>query len=135
VLLAVNALAPGWDQPLLWFLVGGLAGLLLFRVWLMALSSLCGTLLMTYAVLLLLDRPDRFDAAAWADRRTALLNWVCGSVAAVGWLIQYFLDWRRAVRKQPRGKSKGRGERHGERRESSHEGWSWWGWGDYRRAG
>src|SRR5205085_3044818 len=48
--LAVHTFAPpAWDEPLVCFIVGGLAGLLLFRVWTMVLTSFAGTLLMSYS--------------------------------------------------------------------------------------
>src|SRR5262245_29579046 len=37
--LGVRAFAPAWNEPLVCFLVGGLVGVLLFRLWTMALTS------------------------------------------------------------------------------------------------
>jgi hypothetical protein len=47
--MAVQALAPpSWHEPLVCFLVGGLVGLFLFRVWTMMLTSFMGALWMGY---------------------------------------------------------------------------------------
>src|SRR5207244_2392923 len=74
----LHAFLPGWDEPLVCFLLGGLTALLLFRAWTMALSSLIGTLLMAYSGLCLAYRIGNVDVVALAQNRTVLLNWVCG---------------------------------------------------------
>lgn len=98
--LLVRGVAPGWDEPLLCFLGGGLVGLLLFRAWTMALTSLAGTLLMGYSLLGLIDHFGRMDAVTWAERRPVLLNSLCVAVALVGWVVQFALErWRLAHEK------------------------------------
>ncbi len=97
-LLAQEAWAPAWDQPLVCFLAGGLLGLLLFRLWLMALTSLGGTLLMVYAGLGLGGPLLRAEPAAWAGRNTRLLNWVCGGVALLGVLVQFLLTKKKKAK-------------------------------------
>jgi hypothetical protein len=92
--------APAWDEPLVSGLAGGLAGLLLFRLWTMALTSFAGTLLMAYAALCLADRFGKITVTDWADRNALLLNAVCGGVALLGLLFQCLLD-RRARRRPP----------------------------------
>src|SRR6266568_2508017 len=47
--LILHELAPASSHALVVFLVAGLIGLFLFRFWMMALTSLSGTLLMAYA--------------------------------------------------------------------------------------
>src|SRR5262245_16255718 len=49
----VHAVFPAWESPLVCFLVGGLIGILLFRVWTMALTSAAGTMIMAYSGLCL----------------------------------------------------------------------------------
>jgi len=49
-------MAPTWDEPLVSFVAGGLVGLVLFRVWMMALTSILGTLLVGYSSLCLADK-------------------------------------------------------------------------------
>ena len=51
-----HAVAPSFDEPAVCFLVGGLLGVLLYKVWVSALSSLAGTLLIAYSILGLLSR-------------------------------------------------------------------------------
>src|SRR5271154_4444889 len=65
--LLVRSILPGWDEPLIAFLTGGLIGLFLFRPWLMALTSLAGTLVMMYAGLGLLDLSGKLDAQLWVE--------------------------------------------------------------------
>src|SRR5262249_52625630 len=82
-LVLSQALAPSWGQPLMAFLVGGLAAHLLFRLWVMALTSFCGTLLMAYTGLCLADRLGKLNAVDWTEKRTVLLNWLCGGVVVL----------------------------------------------------
>ena len=93
--LLAERLTPGWDEPFVFFFVGGFLGLSLVRYWMMALSSLAGTLLMTYCGLWLLDTLGRLDAVAWSADRPRLLDWACGGVALLGLLVQFTLDRRR----------------------------------------
>ena len=51
-----HAVAPSFDEPAVCFLVGGLLGVLLYKVWVSALSSLAGTLLIAYSILGLLSK-------------------------------------------------------------------------------
>ncbi len=81
-------IAPGWNEQLACFLVGGLLGVLLFRVWIMVLTSLLGTLLMTYAALLLIHRFSGADVAGLAERNGPLFNWAVGGVALLGLIFQ-----------------------------------------------
>jgi MFS family permease len=96
--MLVHALAPLWDQPLLCFLAGGLVGLVLFRFWTMALTSFVGALFVVYSGLCLADRMDKLDSVAWAQDQGMLLNWFCGTLTLVGFVVQIFLE-RRRVRK------------------------------------
>jgi hypothetical protein len=100
--LAVHAAAPSWDQPLIVFLAGGLLALLLFRFWTMFLTSLAGTLLMAYSGLCLAGQLGKLDVVAWTGKNAAWLSWACLGVAAVGWLVQFLLERRRAERLRKR---------------------------------
>jgi hypothetical protein len=95
-LAVVHALAPAYDEPIASFVVGGLAGVLLYRMWIMTLTSLTGTLLMAYSGLSLLDRFQVADAKVWSERHAGMLNWACGAIAVVGLLLQFVLERRRA---------------------------------------
>jgi hypothetical protein len=125
-LLAIQSVAPNWDQPLLCFLGCGLASMFLFRVWMMGLTSFSGTLLLCHTGLLLGDHYGRLSAVAVSEERRVLLNWVCGGVAAVGLGLQYFFDYRRRRRQEDKDDKKERSL-------------GYWlrppGWGTYKKAG
>ena len=129
VCLVLQWLVPSWDNRLLCFLGGGLTGLLLFRVWMMALTSLTGTLMMAYFGLGLLDRLGKMDALIWTEPRANLLNWSCAGVALLGLLVQFLLE---RVRK----KLHQRHEEQAHLRQAQLEldqrfrKKSWWKWGD-----
>ncbi len=94
--LLVQVLAPSWHGPMVWFLVGGLLGVVLFRIWTMALTSLAGSVLMAYSGLCLADRLHKLQAVAWADRESLFLTWACAVVALLGVIWQYTSERRRA---------------------------------------
>jgi hypothetical protein len=94
-LALVYTMAPAWNEPIVSFLVGGLGGILLYRFWITTLTSLCGTLLIAYSSLCLLDRFKVVDALAWSGRNGPLLNWGCGAAAIMGILVQFLLERRR----------------------------------------
>jgi hypothetical protein len=134
--LVVRAVAPGWNDlqgQLICLLAGGLVSLLLFRVWVMALTSLAGTLLMGYAGLSLAETLGRFDSASWAEQNALILNIGCGTATLLGLVVQFLLDRRRRYRERyeemlweddPRFRRSRR--------------WAAWPWGDVearRRAG
>lgn len=97
VCLALQALVPTWEDRLLWFLGGGLVGLFLFRWWMMALTSLAGTLLITYSSLCLLDELGKLPALEWTERRTLLLNWLVIGGTLLGMVAQMLVE---RIRKQ-----------------------------------
>lgn len=107
-LLALHALAPSWNQPLVGFLACGLVGIFLFRVWMMALTSFTGTLLIAYSGLSLVNRSGSVDVVTWTEQGEVLLNWMCALVATLGLVTQFLLDQRRQSRKDRKnGKSSG----------------------------
>ncbi len=91
----VHALVPAWNEPLVCFLVGGLAGLVLFRFWTMALTSFAGSLLLLYFGLSLADQFGKMDAVGFAQTQTLLLNWACALVTVIGLMGQILLERRR----------------------------------------
>ena len=101
-----HTVAPAWDAPAVCFLVGGLLGVLLYRVWVTALSSLAGTLLLAYSILGLLGGFGVCDAVGWAGEQTALLNWACGAFAVLGLLAQLLLERRRLQRQREQEKAR-----------------------------
>ncbi len=96
VLLRASGLA--WNE-FVCFLAGGLVGVVLYRLWIMAVSSLVGTLLFSYAFFSLLDHLGQLDSVAWAARHGPLLNWGLGGWVVLGVLAQFVLDRRRQGKK------------------------------------
>ena len=94
-----HAVAPSFDEPAVCFLVGGLLGVLLYKLWVSALSSLAGSLLIAYSILGILSKLHLGDMVAWADQQTPLLTWACGASAVLGLLAQVLLE-RRRLRRQ-----------------------------------
>jgi hypothetical protein len=101
-LAIVHGVAPAWDEPVVSFLVGGLGGILLYRFWIMTLTSLFGTLLIAYSGLSLLDLFKALDAESWSRHNGALLNWGCGAAAVTGILVQFLLERGRKRRAKAR---------------------------------
>ncbi len=102
--LLLTELAPASGQALIVFLVAGLCGLLLFRFWIMALTSFSGSLLISYAALALLHRSGSFNVLAWSGGNAGLLNWTCGLLTVIGVAVQYLFD---------RGRGKGNDKKTG----------------------
>ncbi len=94
-LLAAQALFPTLDQPIC-FLLSGLISLFLFRLSMMALTSLAGTVLLGYASLSLLDHYGSMDAVTWTEQGRILLNWIIGFIAVLGFALQVLIDRRRS---------------------------------------
>jgi MFS family permease len=90
--LATRAALPAWDEPIIGFLVGGLLGVLLFRLWTMALTSFAGTILLTYFGLSLAERLAKLDAVALVENKAVVLNWVLAGATLVGLGLQLLLD-------------------------------------------
>jgi hypothetical protein len=93
-----RTVAPSWDEPALCFLIGGLLGVLLYKVWVTALSSLAGALLTAYSILGLLSHLGVDGLATWADQQAPLLNWICAASAVLGLLTQLLMERRRLRR-------------------------------------
>jgi hypothetical protein len=98
-LIVVQAAAPSLDQPLIVFIVSGLVSLVLFRWFLMALTSVAGAVLLSHVGLALFHQSGTFDAAVWAEQSAALWSWVCLLAALFGFVFQ-FLMHRRAARRR-----------------------------------
>lgn len=91
----VHGVAPSWDEPIAVFLVGGLVGVVLYRFWIIAFSSLIGGLLQVYSALALLDRLHMVDSVDGARKNGPLLNWGCAALIVTGILVQFLLARRR----------------------------------------
>jgi len=104
-----SQVAPGWNEQLACFLVGGLAGVMLFRVWVMVLTSVIGTVLMTYATLLLVGRFGGADVAGLAERNGPLFTWAVVGVALLGLIFQTLLlrgFWSGGIEKEEKKEKK-----------------------------
>jgi hypothetical protein len=153
--LAVGALAawgahvaaPAWGEPLpvVCFFAGGLAGVLLYRVWVAALSSLAGTLLFAYSILCLVGQLFPADVAGWAGQQAEVLNWAVAVCAVLGVLVQFLLE-RRAKRLRAKAEAQKKAQEEAERYPPYHPSpprpkpwWQWEVWGGskkkYKQAG
>lgn len=74
------------------FLLGGLVGLVLYRVWTMLLTSLAGVLLASHSALLLLEPLLKFDAAQWVNLNQAAVNGGAIGLALLGIPLQALLS-------------------------------------------
>lgn len=86
--LAAGALFPDAQGLGVFFLVGGLAGILFYRLWTMTFTSFLGTMLAGHAGLVLLETLTRFDAADWAGRNPVGLGIAVGLLTALGLAAQ-----------------------------------------------
>jgi hypothetical protein len=92
--------APSWDEPIACFLAGGLLGIALYNMCVIALSSFGGTLLMSYSGLLVAARFGNVDAVGLAVKHAPLLNWGLGTATVMGILVQFLILRRR--KRQPK---------------------------------
>jgi hypothetical protein len=88
VWLAAGALFPNTHELGVFFLAGGLAGVLFYRLWTMALTSFLGTLLIVHSVLVLAATLTEFDAPAFANRNSVPLSVAVGLVSLLGLAAQ-----------------------------------------------
>jgi hypothetical protein len=96
--LLVQTFLPTLHEPLLAFLAGGLLAVVLFRLWMLALTSLIGSLIMVNAALALLGRWTHLDAAAVVVKNVGLLNGVVIGVGLAGLVMQGKFDKWKATR-------------------------------------
>jgi hypothetical protein len=125
--LLVQVVAPSWHEPLVCFLIGGLLGLVLFRVWTMVLTSLAGSVLLGYSSLCLLERFGKLKAVPWAERQTLLLNWTCVGLTLVGLVGQLYLErGRRLLQKKTEQAAQKKKEKEKESRPEPPAPKPWW---------
>jgi hypothetical protein len=91
-LVAYRAVLPAGGEPVLIFLIGGLLGVLLFRVWAMVSTALAGGLLIGYGGLCLAEQLTKFDAAAWAERNAIALDLGLIFATVLGVIVQCLLE-------------------------------------------
>lgn len=91
----LRSIAPGWDEPIAVFLIGGLIGVLLYKFWIITFSSLVGSLLMAYSALAFLDRLHMVKSVEWTRNNGPLLDWAFASLVVTGMLVQFLWERRR----------------------------------------
>jgi hypothetical protein len=94
-LVLVHMLFPSVHAPMICFLAGGILAILLFRLWMILLTSAAGTLLIFHCGLGLFGLLGNVDPGVWARSQETGLTWACGLIALLGWVIQFFLTRRR----------------------------------------
>lgn len=95
---AVHAVAPGFQEPLICFLAGGILGLFLYRLQIMLMFSFAAVLLVGYSILLLIETsaPSKLDAAQWAKTNYVGVNIAVVVATLVGIAVQGQFDkWYR----------------------------------------
>ena len=86
--VAIQSLVPQATELWAVFLSGGLVGVVLYRLWTMAVTSFIGTLVAGHAGLLLAADAFAFDAAAWASGHAAEANGAVLAAAVLGVVVQ-----------------------------------------------
>lgn len=103
--LFVQSFAPNLHEPLLTFLSGGLFGVVLFRLWMLVLTSFFGAMVAVYCALGLAQHVLKADVQGLVQNKPGLLNLVVFGTVLAGVLIQGKFDsWRTS--KDDRTKSK-----------------------------
>jgi MFS family permease len=98
----VQTFLPSAAEPLLTFLAGGLAGVLLFRLGITLMTSFVGTVVVTYAALGLASHVDGFNVAVVAEQQMIGLNAVVGIGTLGGVLLQSWIERWRSTRSKRR---------------------------------
>jgi hypothetical protein len=88
VWLAAGALFPNAQELGVFVLAGGLAGVLFYRLWTMALTSFLGTLLAGHAGMVLAATLTDFDAPGFASRNPVPLSVAVGLISLLGLAAQ-----------------------------------------------
>lgn len=132
----VHLVVPAFQEPLICFLIGGILGILLYRLQLMLLSSFVGAVITAYFALLLTETltKDGFVAADWARANALAINISVFVLALIGLAVQGQLErWREGKQDRERDKAMSslsqaeRGVLESFQRR-------WFNWGNYRRS-
>ena len=104
--LLVQTFVPTLYQPLLAFLAGGMLAVLMFRLWMLALTSLIGTLVVVNCGLSLAGHWFKVNGAELVAQKSGLLNVVVGAGALLGVVVQGKFDgWRSRSGKRKKDKA------------------------------
>lgn len=93
--VAMQAVFPHGQEVWAAFLTGGLLGVLLYRLWMMLVTSTIGAVLAGHAGLVLAEALGKFDAATWAAAQPEALNGGVATLAVIGVLIQAWTSPRK----------------------------------------
>ena len=100
---ALRALMPAAQELWIGFLLGGLLGVLLYRLWTTLLTSFVGILLGWHAGLCLLERFAKIDAASFAESHALILNGGVIAATVLGLVAQSLLErWLARRKKKPK---------------------------------
>jgi hypothetical protein len=108
-LALAQVMAPSVDAPWVCFLAGGILASILFRLWMMAMTSFCGALLTIYSVLCLLELLGLADCSRWGREHGILLNWMCLLSTVLGAVVQFLVYRRRSKKDGGEAKPPGKG--------------------------
>lgn len=95
--LGAASLLPNVQEPAMFFLGGGLAGLLFYRVCVMSVTSFLGALIAGHAGMLLGESLGRFDAVSFAREYPLGISIGVGLVTLLGLAVQGSLARRAAA--------------------------------------
>jgi hypothetical protein len=98
---AVALVVPGTAEPAVGFLVGGLLGVLLFRLWVMVLTSVVGSVLGSFALLALCGRVCRWSVAEWVEGRELWCNSAVLLLTSAGVASQAYVEHWWTQRSKP----------------------------------
>ncbi len=93
-LALAKVVAPSVEAPWVCFLAGGILAIILFRPWMMALTSFGGAVLVLYISMCLLEQLFLGDCAHWGRAHGILLNWLCVLGTGLGAIVQFLIHRR-----------------------------------------
>lgn len=95
-------LFPKGEELWVTFLIGGLIGILFYRLWTMTFTSFLGSLIGGHSILVLLESLTKMDAVTWAAKNTVALNVAVGLLTLLGLAAQGAqYRWRRIDEEDP----------------------------------
>lgn len=105
-LAVVHALVPSVHAPMVCFLSGGLVASLLFRLWMMVLTSFAGSVLLVYCGLGLAAPLVKINLIQWSEGNATILHVCCGVATLLGFVVQFLVDRKRKKRASAKKKKK-----------------------------
>ncbi len=87
----VEVISPSVNSPIMCFISGGVFASILYRLWLMTITSFCSTLVSVYLLLAIIHKLTKANVTDWANKQPVLLNWICLIIAATGVIVQYVI--------------------------------------------